>query len=121
MISCIVLELYFLEASLLMHSFINFGQRSCPVLSGHNLCHLFASCVTLFIHAILYYAYYCITIPGRPTNTIFYNFLLFPAQDLCFHTLQCFFYLLFPHILSYFLLLDSMYHFQVQKMTHMQL
>ena len=69
MISCIALELYFLEVSILMHSFSNFGQRSCPVLSGHNLRHLFASYATLFIHTILYYAYYCITIPGRTANT----------------------------------------------------
>ena len=73
MISCIALELYFLEVSILMHSFINFGQRSCPVLAGHNLWHLFVSYVTIFIHTILYYAYYRITIPGRPANTMFYN------------------------------------------------
>lgn len=53
-----------------MHSFSNFGQRSCPVLAGHNLWHLFTSYVTLFIHTILYYAYYCITIPARSANTI---------------------------------------------------
>jgi len=65
----IALELYFLEVSVLMHSFSKFGQISCPVFVGHNLWHLFASYVTLFIHTILYYAYYCITIPGRPANT----------------------------------------------------
>jgi hypothetical protein len=42
----------------------------------------------------------------------------FPAQDLCFHTLQSFFYLLFPHILSYFLLhlvfhIHSLFQFYV--------
>jgi cytochrome bd-type quinol oxidase subunit 1 len=76
MISYIALELYFLEASILMHSFSNFGLRSCPVLSGHNIWHLFASYVTLFIHTILYYAYYCITIPGRTANTNTTIFLL---------------------------------------------
>ena len=69
MISCITLELYFLAVSILMHYVSNFGQISCPVLAGHNLWHLFALHVTLFIHTILYYAYYCITIPGRPANT----------------------------------------------------
>ena len=86
MISCIALELYFLEVSILMYSFINFGQRSCPVLAGHNLWHLFASYVTLFIHTILYYAYYCITIPGRTANTNTTIFLLWQiprARGFC--------------------------------------
>ena len=81
MIYCIALELYFLEVSLLMHSFINFGQRSCPVLAGHNLWHMFASYVTLSIHTILYYAYYCITIPGRTANTNTTIFLLWHTQQ----------------------------------------
>ena len=58
-----------------MHYFSNFIQRSCPVLSCHNLWHLFASFATLFIHTILYHAYYCITIPERRANTITTIFL----------------------------------------------
>ena len=58
-----------------MHYFSTFSQMSCPVLSCHNLWHLFASFATLFIHSILYYAYY-ITIPVLRANTITTIFLL---------------------------------------------
>ena len=80
-----------------MHSFINFGQRSCPVLAGHNLWHLFVSYVTIFIHTILYYAYYCITIPGGTANINTTIFLLWqiPGAPLTRSTSSRFFSVLF--------------------------